>query len=339
MEDNKDVLTRQAMPVAVAYVPNNGSDTVSVVNIFNDGTAQKLPVDIPVGRGPFAVDITPDGNFAYVSNNGDSTVSVIDTTSNQVVSTINLNAGSFLADGPEGIKVTPDGNFVYVVSFNSGSVSIIDTSINQVIKDFDLITSVAFIDFTPDGIQAYITAPITNEVIVINLVVNLPVKTLDNVGERPEGIFISKDPDIPIALVAAQRTNALTPIDTRLASTDRFLIDTSGKRPTGVIIVNLQNRETGLVPAAYVTNRDSNNVAVINLFLNPEMITPTPIMVGRAPQGIDSTINGKFVVVANSGDGTVSVINTDSNIVSATVKVGLTPLWLAVLDTRRPLLV
>ena len=56
-----------------AYVVNNGSDTLSVID-----TATNTTIDtIPVGHQPVGVELSPNGNIAYVANDGSNTVSVI----------------------------------------------------------------------------------------------------------------------------------------------------------------------------------------------------------------------------------------------------------------------
>src|SRR5438094_6707276 len=67
-----------------AYVTNNGSNTVSVID-----TATNTVVEIiSPGQYPQGVAITPDGTRAYVTDNVDGAVAVIDTTTNAVVATI-----------------------------------------------------------------------------------------------------------------------------------------------------------------------------------------------------------------------------------------------------------
>jgi YVTN family beta-propeller protein len=325
--------------IATVYVPNQDSGTVSVVNIFPNGTTQKV-TDIQVGGQPFAAELSVDKQSVYVTVNhrdlNDSgTLAVIDTANNTVVNTIDLNIGLFSSRMPEGLKATPDGSYIYVANFGSNNISIVDIDKQQVVNDPSLgITEVgAHIDFTPDATQAYVTSPATDEVVIVNLTVNLPVKILDAPGS-PQRIFISQDPNEPIALVASPKTGALIPYDTKLGETDTFLISTTGKKPTGVVIVYLTDPDRGLITTAYVTNKGSNNVTAIDLFLNPEFVpsAPNPIKVGSEPQGIAATKNGNFIVVANSGSGTISVIDTTINRVTSTVRVGNTPLWLTILD-------
>ncbi|WP_445167342.1 beta-propeller fold lactonase family protein [Mycolicibacterium sp. Dal123E01] len=79
---------------------------------------------------------------------------------------------------------------------------------------------------------------------------------------------------------------------------------------------------------AYVTNRGSNSVSVINMSnLGDPNFQPQAINVGvgSAPFGLAVTPNGKFVYVANSGDGTVSVIDARNNSVIDQIHVGGNP--------------
>jgi YVTN family beta-propeller protein len=90
-----------------AYVPNFGSNTVSVINTASNTVA----ATIAVGNGPFGVAATPDGGKVYVANQISNTVSVIETASNTVEATIAIG-GSNLS----GVAVSPDGRTVYVTS-------------------------------------------------------------------------------------------------------------------------------------------------------------------------------------------------------------------------------
>ena len=70
----------------------------------------------------------------------------------------------------------------------------------------------------------------------------------------------------------------------------------------------------------YATNRDADNVGVINTATNALVTTVT---VGDSPYGIAATPDGAKVYVANNLGPSVSVISTASNTVSATI----TPDW------------
>jgi len=63
-----------------AYVPDAGSNTVSVIDIATNTLVANIPVN-----GGTGVAITPDGTRAHVTNQSSNTVSVIDTATNSVL--------------------------------------------------------------------------------------------------------------------------------------------------------------------------------------------------------------------------------------------------------------
>ncbi len=59
----------------------------------------------------------------------------------------------------------------------------------------------------------------------------------------------------------------------------------------------------------YISNIDSNTVAIEQM-KKPTEWTATIVKVGKGPEGIDLSPDGREVWAANSGDGTVSIIDT-----------------------------
>ena len=69
---------------ATAYVANDGSNDVSVINTATN----TLTATIPVGNDPRGVAVTPMGRYVYVGNRFSDTLSIIDTATNSVVATV-----------------------------------------------------------------------------------------------------------------------------------------------------------------------------------------------------------------------------------------------------------
>src|SRR5260221_6653711 len=67
-----------------AYITNQRSNTVSVI----DTTTNTVSATIPVGVTPFGVAASPNGSKVYVTNAFSNTVSVIDTATNTVIAMI-----------------------------------------------------------------------------------------------------------------------------------------------------------------------------------------------------------------------------------------------------------
>ena len=89
--------------------------------------------------------------------------------------------------------------------------------------------------------------------------------------------------------------------------------------------------EEGAGAKAYVTLVNDNAVAVVSTSTNtlidtdPEADGVQHIRVGDRPRGIAISPDGNEAYVANAGDGNVSVINTDTKTVVATIPVGREP--------------
>jgi len=103
-----------------AYVPNGGSNTVSIFDVVH----VRLDREIPVGQNPTGVAANPKRNEIYVVNSGSAqkngSISVIDTEKNTVVATIPVHKQPYFVD------VAPSGDLAYVANSGSNSVSIID---------------------------------------------------------------------------------------------------------------------------------------------------------------------------------------------------------------------
>ncbi len=79
-------------------------------------------------------------------------------------------------------------------------------------------------------------------------------------------------------------------------------------------------------PFAYVANTDSDNVSIINVSTKEKIGT---VDVGKRPEVIAASVDGKFVYVANSGANTVSVIEVSRKKVDDTIEVKDTTLEIA----------
>ncbi len=184
-----------------AYVANNGSGSVSVVNLTTDAV-----VDTISGNGlssPVDVAATPNGAYVYVTNQGSDTVSVISTATNTITATVTVGFQ------PWGIAVSPNGQDVYVAnyngdnSFNSSdpketSVSVIATATNTVVATIGL--GAAFpegLAVSPSGDYVYVADYGTSAISVISTATNSVVRTVTtgaftpvSVGVEPDGKYV-----------------------------------------------------------------------------------------------------------------------------------------------------
>jgi YVTN family beta-propeller protein len=309
-----------------AYVPNNRSGTVSVI----DTATNAVVATVPVGGSPRQVAITPDGTRAYVTNVG--ALSVIDTATNTVVGSVPL-AGS-----PGVVAITPDGTRAYVtIGFvTNGIVSVIDTATNTEVASVPFVGSVSGVAITPDGTRAYVANPYffssDDNVSVIDTATNTIVATVP-VVDSPDGVAITPDGTRVYVTIRSGINGRVSVIDTATNTEVATVPMARENQPWGVAI-------TPDGTHAYVVNGvgtgGQGNVSVIATATNTVVAN---VRVGWEPFGVAITPDGTHAYVVNSARQTifppsVSVIDTATNTEVANVLVGMLPFWVAITPVK-----
>jgi YVTN family beta-propeller protein len=343
-----------AVPTAVCLECVYLSNSDGPMSVIDPGT-NRVIATIFISGVPAGVALAPGGARAYVVT-GDGAVAVVDTGSKSVTGTIALGGSPFA------IALDPNGAFAYVTDRGGnidgdplrGSVSTIDIATNAVVGpsiavDYDPVS----IAVTPDGASIYVvnscgadptvcTDVLRGTVSIIDAASNLVARTV-RVGYRPWGIRIS--PDGMFAYVANQcgedpscESEGTVSVISTITQTvvGRIHIgrraDHSAQFTAQFVAVTPDSR------FAYVANTcgsdpcRNGSVSVIDLLT--QAVVGVPIAVGQAPSGIAITPDGAFAYVANQVSNTVSVINVGTNKVDATIPVGYSPRFIAIVGER-----
>ena len=242
-----------------------------------------------------------------------------------------------VASAPQGIAISPDGRKLYVA--NQGSVSMISTVTNKVLVPSNSYPRTApavaqGIVASPDGKRVYVGAG-TSGVVAMDAALIQPIST-----ESITGFTVGGTTQIgPQAL-------AVSPDGARLYVADNLA--------DGVVrIVTLDNRQfvsssafgAGLVPVGVAASPDGARVyvAVVDpkrvdsdfiAVLDPRTGVASPskivIALGAAPTSIAFAPDGRTAYVANRGANTVSVIDTATSAVTASISGLRAPTGIAV---------
>lgn len=291
---------------------------------------------VTVGGTPYAVTLTPDGEYAYVPNG--ENVSVIDTATNKV--TITIPAQNW----PTGIAITPDGKYAYVTDINSptgqeGLVSVISTATNTLVAAITVGGNPNHgVAVTPDGKYVYITnndgavAVISTATNTVTANITIPSLnaantslSVTNTSAPPPIITIGGGPSLPqaIAITPDGQYAYVTTGDGRVA-----VINTATDNVTATVTIGGNPSAVAITPNgeyAYVIN--DSTVVVINTVNDAVTKTITgfyaPICVAIAP-------DGKYAYVTNYFNDSVSVINTATNTVDQTLAAGTSPYGIAI---------
>lgn len=327
------------------YVANRGSNTVSVIS-----TSNKVIKTITVGSQPTSVAITPDGKRVYVVNTGSATVSVINTATNTLVDT---NPGTFAIDpiavgpSPTSVTISPDGGTAFVANGND-TLSVIDLRPTSATYN-TVITTVAIDPTAPEPVGGHAIAinPATGTIYVSDAVDGtVRVVSLVHVNTAPQ---TTGDPTIISAdetTGAVKGSLSVTDIDG-----DKLTYTTTSGPASGTVTYDAAAGTYTYTPteaarqlAATTEGEDYDRFTVtvsdgqggtttvdVKVTISPTAQTnPTTIAVGQLPNAVViSGAQGNQAYVTNYYDGTVSVIDTTTNEVRATIAVGASPRSLA----------
>ena len=327
------ILALAALAGSVAFVSVNqlrmGTTTVAVntaavaspteVEIRPSVPVPSLGSAIPVGATPGFVAVSPNGRLAYIANRDAGVITVVDTSINQVIATVPVDAGP-----PRFLAFAPDGRRVYVSIFNEQrtirAVGVLDSTTNKIVATIPVRSRPFLAAVSPDGRWLYVPNHDSGTVSVVDTANNTVAKEI-KVAANPHWVEFS--PDGTRAYTANHESNLISVLDT---STNTVIAQVRVQTSPHSVAVHPTR------PLVANVNYDANSVTMIDTTSNQVVAT---IGVGKNPQDITWAPDGRFAYVANVADGTVSVIDAESNKVTATIPVGRSPTSVAVLPNGR----
>jgi DNA-binding beta-propeller fold protein YncE len=286
---------------------------------FLDPSTFKELSNLEVGNAPHDLAISPDHRTVYIPVYGDGvygnnphpghTIAVIDLASRQLTATIDVAP----YQAPHGIQVDAAGK-LYVTCDLSRKLLVIDPKTRAIESAIDTEGTGHWVAILPDGSKAYV--PNKNDRPFISVI---DVKARKMVARVPapngiQGIAVSPDGKRVVAVDFAEPT--LLVIDTASDTVvDRVALQGATKAafkprytPDGSkLLVSSIAQEQGQV---YVINTS-------DLHGRQQVLT-----VGKNPMGFGFASDGKTALVANDGDGTVTVVDLDQVKVVSSFKAG-----------------
>jgi YVTN family beta-propeller protein len=315
-----------------------------------DAATYKTIGTVAVGRVPRGFALSPDGSRLFVANSWDDTVSVVDTRSLQVTATWPVGAE------PSSVAQDPAGNFLFVANRISNDVAVLDARTGAEEKRLAAGRGASYMTLSPDGRRLYVTLgselgnrmPPESEIAVIDtaravVVDRIPLHSIAGVfhvaisADGRLGAAAEMHPKNLVPLAHLEHgwafTDTLTlfgtdigpkPVEIPLDELERY-----AARPFGVAITPDKSR-------LYVTSEGSEIVTAIDVRRllatvrarrksSVEDLSASAnyviarIAVGHDPRGATLSPDGRRLFVANRLDDTISVIDTRTNRLAATI--------------------
>ena len=300
-----------ALAAPFAYVPNEGSGTLSVIDTATD----QVVGEIPAGKKPRGLAVSLDGARLYVSDQPNNRLVVVDLALRKAVGTVPLGVS------PEGVSASPDGRYIAVALEESNSVAFIAAATGT--EAFTVKVegkNPEHAVFSPDGKLVYVGAEDAEQVDVIDVGKRRQVARIA-VGRRPRGIGFL--PDGSRAFIACEISSEVHVVD--VARSQSVAVVKAGNFTNGIAV-----RPDGKV--VYVSNGRDGTVSAIDTASNRIVAT---IATGARPWNMAITPDGRKLYVANGRSNSVSVIDTATHTKLRDIAVGGLP-W-GVIIPRLPL--
>lgn len=287
----------------VGLVANEASRTVPAGQVIrqNPPAAATLPVsdkvNLVVSFGPNAYTLL--SGPAYITNYAGGTVFVVNPNLSPVADKINIPTG-INSSGPSGVAVSPDGTRLYVANRpkyprTNGTVSVIDLTERQVIAVIPVGVAPLGIAINPTGERVFVANEGSFSLSVIDTSTNQPFVDLNvpnlTANPYPRGVATHPNPLVPLVYVTNRTVNS-------------FSDDEANPQP---------DQCDALVARPPINVNPDQCVGSLSIFDADLKTQVGSVAVGWAPEGVAVHPNGQYIYVANSGDRTVSVIETVFN--------------------------
>src|SRR6267142_590872 len=153
-------LALSTLAAPFAYVPNEESGTISVIDTSTDQVVK----EIKAGDKPRGLAVSRDGKKLYVSDQPHNSLVVIDLEKLERVDSI------FLGESPEGVGISPDGKWIVAAVEGSNSIAFINTQTSR--KEFLVKVrgeNPEHAVFSPDGKWVFSSAEEAHQIDVIDV--------------------------------------------------------------------------------------------------------------------------------------------------------------------------
>lgn len=295
-----------ALPLAASTVriiqTNSAGDEVSII----DPAINKVVGTINGIEVNHGVAAAPDGSRYYVSDEGQSTLDVVDRKSLRVTRRIPLSGH------PNNIAISKDGRRVYVsIAVAPGAVDVIDTASLERVKSIPVKGAVHNTYVTPDG-KYIVSGSIASHVItVMDQKTEEPVWSVqEDLGIRPMAFLTNPDGSTKWIFAQLSNFNGFAVIDfathqeiNRIKLPDLPPGEATYKWGSNVSHgMAVTSDEKTLV----VNSRLNSSVYFYSL---PDLKLLGRARVGRSPDWVTLTPDGKTAYIANAASNSVSVVD------------------------------
>ena len=284
-----------------------GSETSWVANSLNntvqrlDVAGQKVGRNIPVGRAPVDLELTPDGKSLLVLGYGDGqhagTLTAIDTATSK--------PGTLLSVGPSPgpLTISATGALAYVASYDARTITVIDVTQWRVLATLALPCGPTDLAIMPDSSQLFAACADSSAIIAISL----PANRLKAVIAVPSVRRILMPNQSALLLVVED--NGLESVDT---NSDRIM---TAKPETGNLVDVVETSDGSTILAV------DNSGAALVMIDALTLTTKKSLALGTRPGQVVLSPDDTHAYVLDTSEQQLFVVNVSTWKIIATIKV------------------
>jgi PQQ-dependent catabolism-associated beta-propeller protein len=323
-----------ATPTELAYVTNEDSQDLNVI----DTRADSVVATIPVGTRPRGVRVSRDGRTVFVALSGSPKCPPtmpdeeceklkVDKTKDgiAVVDVAQRRTARVLPGGsdPEAFDISQDGSTLFVSNEDAHTASIVDIGSGNIRSTVAVGKEPEGVRIQPDGAAVWVTGETDNNVTLLDTKTG-KVITKIQVGKRPRDLAFS--PDGSRAYVTAEIDGTVWVLELPARKVSKVIQLPRDSKPMGVVVSPDGRR-------VYVANGRGGTVSVIDATNNTVLST---VPVGQRPWGIALTSDAKKLYTANGPSNDVTVIDADQMKVIKKIPAGKIPWGVAIGPAPQP---
>lgn len=327
----KNSASAPRVPKVRIYITNSAGSTVDVVDPATNKVVQTIQgIELPHG-----VVFSPDGSRVYISNESESVLDIVDGDSGRILEKVPLSGH------PNNLAITKDGRRILVgIREGTGALDVVDAATAKRTKSIPVSGPVHNVYVTPDGKYAVSGSIDAKNITVVDLRSDQKVWDL-NLGRGVRPMAFDLNPDGSTNRIFSQLSgfNGFAVVSfEKHAEVQRIkLPDQPGGYGVAEGRMGTPSHGIGIAPdrkSLWIASTAANALFQYSLpALEVVGHVELPVVhtlrlekpTGSVPEWITFTPDGKTLYVSNSGDRSVSVIDTDKRQIVAIIPVGEVP--------------
>lgn len=294
------------------YVANSDGDDITVI----DPASNKVVGDIKVSLHPHGIVPSLDKKRFFISSEGDNLMDVVDRESGKTIRKIPLGTR------PNNVAITPDGKRVYVCIRQESWVDIVDTASLEKVKSVPVGRYPHNVYCTSDGKYMLATSMGDDKITAIDIKTEEPAFSIPLSGV-PRPVVLDNGPKH--LFVQLSDLHGFVVVDYASRKEVKKVLLPQAPPDAKPLIPRTFSHGMGISPSdntLWVNSMLNNSVYV---YSQPDLKLIATVPVGRGPDWLTFTPDGKRCYVSNAGADSVSAIDVATRKELARIPVGKVP--------------